>query len=101
MRAFLQYSVTEWTIIEQHAKSEGFSNLHNFIHSRLRSQLPKLPDAPLLLPEAVTTKTFKISDTAVEERLKKYCIRHRISKIDLLRRLITEPILAEHLLAVD
>src|SRR5687768_16605379 len=111
------YSECEWNLIKEAAKAEGYDekSMQKFVKKRVRMAVRNLPNCPTdkvcrrHSPSIYFTShvfdnggnEYQSSDGAVLEKILNYCRFHQVQPTTLLRRLATEPILAQSLLAAE
>lgn len=98
LRIFITYSPAEWRCLENQISNYGFKEVRNFIHHRIRKQLPLLPQASIDNCAKKDTRSFSITDAEAINRIESYCRNNKIPPSTLVRRLATDPLVLNCLL---
>src|SRR3954469_13018288 len=101
LRIYFYYSNSEWRCIENQMANYGYSDLRNFVHHRIRKQLPRLPDCQGEEPCKRELKSFTISDSEIIVKLRAYCHKHKMEASTLVQRIATDPVLRQCLLGPE
>lgn len=99
-RAYLRYSEAEWKILCDAAHEEGFHDIRNFVHSRIRKALISLPENVPFKGRSHSI-SFHVTDEALINRLEAYCEAFDITVTKFVRRLATDPLILERLMVKD
>lgn len=103
MRIFFLYSACEWEVIKKESQIQGFENPKRFLQQRTRQVIKALPECPTKDSCERVTPSIGFCSTdgynlEMLNKLENYCSFHGIAQVTLIRRLVTEPILAQRLL---